>query len=120
MATVAELKTQCDDMGISYNSRTRKLELEQLIAAHQVSTTEPVESVTEDQTMPTRQTPEERALAARVAGGMGESAEPMSNARRCETYSAQRGDVGHQEERYTPRQQRRIRKRIRRNAPASV
>lgn len=41
---------------------------------------------------------------------------PMSNARRCEAYNAQNGYQGQGIERYTPRQNRRIRKYIRRAA----
>lgn len=41
---------------------------------------------------------------------------PMSNARRCEAYNAQNGYRGQGIERYTPRQNRRIRKYIRRMA----
>lgn len=41
---------------------------------------------------------------------------PMSNTRRCEAYNAQNGYQGQGIERYTPRQNRRIRKYIRRAA----
>lgn len=131
MATVPELKAQADELGITYRSKILKWELERMITlaieAREVAgdilgdeiTPEPAESATDAVTAeaaPTRQTPEERALAARAAGGRGKSAEPKSEYGKLCAYVDQRRLANENRSTLecrlllTPRQSRRIRK----------
>lgn len=97
MATVAELKAQADNLGVKYTSKTRKPELEEMVAKAWLAKSAAEVKV-------------ESKPAQKVA-------EPMSNENRARVYATQRGahwlELGEPEmidRPHTPRQARRIKK----------
>jgi len=110
MATVAELRAKADDLGLKYTSKTRKPELEQMVAeALFPAPGVQVPEVTRELT---------RRERAALAGAKGKSAEPMSNGARHANYVDQ-GWSTMRREFTTPRQERRMRKNANRAKAAA-